>query len=269
MPQRLIVLAAILVLVCPCAARAQSKTIEAEYTYVLGESDTRAQARRVCFLEAKRKAVEQAGTYVESTTEVADLMLSRDEIRTFASAFVEAEQVSEEFFVSGGTFGVKCLVRVQVDPQTLGKRLVEFSSNPTRKRQLESLAVREGELEAQGAAESAVPQTGTAQRTLPSLEALEQEKAKLRGEVQRLGQAAKQVVEPGMTVAEVQALLGPPRVKKLNEHTTSSYECHNYGNIWVVYRDGLVACTRKLLTYRNDYRSDCHCAGNAGEVFTQ
>ncbi|MBU1002102.1 MAG: hypothetical protein KKE73_06230 [Proteobacteria bacterium] len=269
MPQRLLVIAAILVLVCPCLARADSKTIESEYTYVLGESDTRAQARRVCFLEAKRQAVEQAGTFVESVTEVADLMLSRDEIRTFASALVEAELISEEFFVSGGTFGVKCRVRVTVDTQTLGRRLVEFSSSPARKRQLESLAERAGELEVDSGVESAVPLGQSVRKPLPSLEELERDKAKLRDEVLRLGQAARQVVEPGMTMPEVQGLLGPPRVKKLNDRMTVTYECHNYGEIWVVYKDGLVVCTRKRLVYRNDYRSDCHCAGNAGEVFSQ
>ncbi|BBD06884.1 hypothetical protein [Desulfovibrio ferrophilus] len=269
MLQRLIVLAAILALTCPCTVWAGSKAIESEYTYVMGENDTRAQARRLCFLEAKRQAVEQAGTYVESATEVTELMLSRDEVSTFASAFVEAHLVSEEFVVNGGTFAVKCKVRVDVDTETLGRRLVEFSADPTRKKRLGNLADRIKQLEERAGVDSDSSLATARGRTLPSLEELEREKARLRAEVQRLGQAARRVVEPGMTKADVQQLLGPPRVKKLNDKMTSTYECHNYGEIWVVYKDGLVACTRKRLAYRNDYRSDCHCAGMAGEVFTQ
>jgi len=262
MLQRLIVLAMMLALAFPCSVWAGNRTIETEYTTMLGENDTRAQARRQCFEAARRQAMEQAGAYVESSTEVSNLALTKDEVRTFAAAVVETELVSEDFFLKGGAYGLTCKVRAVVDTDSLSRKLAEYSSDPERKRRLENLSRREGELAA-GSGEAAP------RRDLPSPEELEREKAKLRDEVKRLGSAARQVVEPGMTMEEVQSLLGPPRVKKLNDKMTATYECHNYGNIWVVYKDGLVACTRKRLTWKNSYQSDCHCSGMTGEVFFQ
>lgn len=266
MPQRLLVLAAMLAVVLCNPAWAGTRTIETEYTYMMGETDTRAQARRLCFQEAKRQAVEQAGTVVQSSTEVSNLALTHDEISTFASAFVEAELIGEKFFAEGDAFGVRCLVRARVDTDSLSRKLADYSADPARKGRLEALARRVGELEARA---GIAPDANAAQaepRPLPEPEELAREKARLRDEVSRLSRAARQVVEPGMTAAEVVALLGPPRVKKLNDNMTSVYECHNYGTIWVVYKDGLVACTRKRLSWRDNYQSDCHCAGWAGEV---
>lgn len=257
---------AILLAAMPLAALAAPRTLEAEHTYVLGEGDTRADARRICLLEAKRKLVEQVGTWVESRTEVNSLALTQDQIRTFASAFVRVEVTSERFFMSGEAFAVSVSVRGEVDPDAVAPRLMEYASQPDRRTQLLRLSERSRTLEgtALGGGDAAIRG-----RALRSLEELEAEKARLVEETARLGQAAEAVVEPGMTGDEVRGLLGEPRVTKLNETTTSQYACWNYGRVWVVFRDGLVACKRTRLSYRQDYGGDCHCAGLPSEVFTR
>ncbi|WP_461209057.1 hypothetical protein [Desulfocurvus sp. DL9XJH121] len=256
-------LAALLIVVLAAPALAGERIIEARHTYVLGENDTRAQARRLCFEEARRKAVEQAGTWVESETRVRDMALSTDEVRTFASALVRAELVQETFLAQGDTFAVQCQVRAEVDADSLGKKLAAFAEDPVRRERLrEQKDLEDAVLPPRGEG----PQGETVRPPLDDLDKLEAARAKLRRETEQLSRAARAVVSRGMTPGEVQSLLGPPRVKKLNEAMTSTYECHNYGDLWVVFKDGLVACTRNHLEYSSRYRGDCHCAGFSGNV---
>src|SRR4030043_874461 len=73
-----------------------SETIYASYKYSMGDNDTKNDAKRICFIEAKRLAIEKAGTYLESTTEIRNFQLTRDEIRTFAAAIIKVDIASEE-----------------------------------------------------------------------------------------------------------------------------------------------------------------------------
>lgn len=79
---------------------AEIKTIEAESTYIMGDNDSKVDARRIATQEAKRKALEQAGTFVESLTEVRNYRLTNDEIKSYTAGIVETEIVSEQM---GGT----------------------------------------------------------------------------------------------------------------------------------------------------------------------
>lgn len=241
------------------AAWAGAEPLEAEYTYVLGENDTRADARRVCVLEARRKLAEKAGVYVEAVTEVRDMQVTSDEVRAVAGAMVESEVVEERFFMTGDAFAVYVKVRGRVDPAGVQRRLEALAEDPEGRAALGDSARRIRELETRAG------QSGAA-GALPPLEELEAEKARLADRLRRLSRAADVVVSRGMSRAEVEALLGEPRVKKLNDTGAATYLCANYGEVWVIYRDGLVACRRSRLSYRQSYGSDCHCAGMPPEV---
>ena len=62
----------------------------------MGDNDTKNDAKRICFLEAKRLCIEKAGTYIESNSKVINGKLTRDEITTYAAAILKVEIVSEE-----------------------------------------------------------------------------------------------------------------------------------------------------------------------------
>ena len=66
-----------------------------------------------------------------------------------------------------------------------------------------------------------------------------------------------------MTTEEVARLLGQPRALKGDSGSSLGYVCGNYGQTWVVFKDGLVECVRNRLQYKENYKSDCHCAGFA------
>ena len=55
---------------CSPLAFAESKVVTCEGKYVMGDLDTKKDARALALMEAKRLALEQAGTYLESSSEV-------------------------------------------------------------------------------------------------------------------------------------------------------------------------------------------------------
>ena len=54
----------VIILLCFASkAYPASESVFASYKYTMGDNDTKNDAKRICFLEAKRLAVEKAGTY--------------------------------------------------------------------------------------------------------------------------------------------------------------------------------------------------------------
>ncbi|OGP11798.1 MAG: hypothetical protein A3G39_02565 [Deltaproteobacteria bacterium RIFCSPLOWO2_12_FULL_43_16] len=60
----------------PLHVSAQTKEIIAEGTYNMGDGETPSVAESRALLQAKRTALEQAGTYVESYSKVINLQLT-------------------------------------------------------------------------------------------------------------------------------------------------------------------------------------------------
>src|SRR3989338_8149258 len=64
----------------PSHTFAEVKEIISEGTYNMGDGETPSVAESRALLQAKRLALEQAGTYVESYTKVENLQLTKDEL---------------------------------------------------------------------------------------------------------------------------------------------------------------------------------------------
>lgn len=255
-----------------------AKVVQAEHVTVLGDNDTRAQARRVCLLEAKRKLLEQAGTYIEASTEVDRFAVTRDEVRTFASAILAVDIEEETYFVTNeGQFAVRMRVKADVDPIEIRRRLERAVAEPDTWQRMNARARRVRSLEDEAldlqrrmdqGEDPELEHLRAQARIFRSLDEIEEEGAEIMAGVDRVTQLARTVAVKGMTPDEVERLLGEPRSVKVNRSGSSVYECRNYG-LWLVFRDGLLACKRTALRYQQRYGGDCHCAGIVGEVFTQ
>ena len=91
----------ILVFAIPLLASASDDTVklvEAEASYTMGDSDTLAAAEEQAILRAKRKAIEAAGVYIETTSQELELSsgertkhLSRLGTRTLGAAVTETD----------------------------------------------------------------------------------------------------------------------------------------------------------------------------------
>ena len=82
--------------------QAETKTIVSEATYSMGEGETSLFAEAMVLQKAKQRALEEAGTYVESYTHVRNLDLTIDEIKTIAGGVMKTEIVEQNRAVEGG-----------------------------------------------------------------------------------------------------------------------------------------------------------------------
>src|SRR5512134_2082639 len=80
----------------PRLANAEIKVIEADYTYALGDEDSRVDARRIATLEAQRKALEQAGIFVASLSAVKEYRLTGDQVTAYTAGIVATDIIIDE-----------------------------------------------------------------------------------------------------------------------------------------------------------------------------
>jgi hypothetical protein len=132
-----IVAAALLVSASPLASHAAIKEIEAKGTYHLGDNDTKLVGHRLALLEAKRNALEKAGTYVQSITEVKDYQLTKDEIRTYSAGILQVEETKEpEWVMEGKNLEVTVYVKATVDDADVAKKIGALRQDQAATRQL-------------------------------------------------------------------------------------------------------------------------------------
>src|SRR3989338_6791372 len=101
----------------PLQGFAEVKEIISEGTYNMGDCETPTVAESRALLNAKRTAIEQAGTYVESYTKVENLQLTKDEIQVLASGLMEVEILDKKRTIIGDGihFWVKIKAKVNLD----------------------------------------------------------------------------------------------------------------------------------------------------------
>jgi len=106
--------------------RESGDSIIAKHRYAMGDSDTKSDASSKCFLEAKRKAVEYAGVFVESVINVNATdkkTKSRSDVKSIAAATVSAELLSSKTEMENGRLYVDCVVRAKIDKEKLKQNL--------------------------------------------------------------------------------------------------------------------------------------------------
>lgn len=94
----------LILLLIPVIAFAEVKEIISEGTYNMGDGETPSVAESRALLNAKRVAIEQAGTYVESYSKVKNLQLTEDEIKVMASGIMEVTTIDKKRTVVGDGF---------------------------------------------------------------------------------------------------------------------------------------------------------------------
>lgn len=116
----------------PFFASAEIKVIETDNTYVMGDGDSKVDARRIAVREAQRKALGLAGTYVSSLTQVKNFQLTKDEVTAYTAGVMETEIVSEDLNYPSLTIKVRCTI----DTDVLEGQIEQFRGNEELKEQL-------------------------------------------------------------------------------------------------------------------------------------
>ena len=110
-------------LVLTTDAFAETKTFTATHTYILGDHDSKDDARQRCLLEAKRKILEQVGVYIESVSELKNFDLTKDTITTFAAAVMQVKDTKEKVGFENGHMTLTLTTTAQVDLAEVRKQL--------------------------------------------------------------------------------------------------------------------------------------------------
>lgn len=104
--------------------------IISEGTYNMGDGETAHVAESRALLNAKRVALEQAGTYIESYSKVENLQLTKDEIQVLSSGIMEVQILDKKRSISGDSFHFYVKIKAKVDPdriQEMAKKAKEKS----------------------------------------------------------------------------------------------------------------------------------------------
>lgn len=228
----------------PVAAYARTETIFASFKYSIGDNDTKNDARRIAFMEAKRLLLEKVGVYIESETTVVDGMLNRDEIKAFTAAILKVEVVKEDFHISGETQTVTMTVKSDVDPdevgRTLSKILEDKSLQKKIREQQNKLIEMENRINSLQSELAKVDSINAVQLRKERAVVFKQmgELEKIKFTIQSATKSALDNVERGMTPDDVRKIAGEPRSKD----DCAGFISWNYGKVWVFFNGGVVGC---------------------------
>jgi hypothetical protein len=103
-------------------------------------------ATRHAMTRAKREALEEAGTYLESMTVVRDAAVESDEIMALAAGVLKSGIVSRKNFMESELFGIEITARVDVDTGVLNARVKALLSDRNALTEIKRLRSRESEL---------------------------------------------------------------------------------------------------------------------------
>ena len=110
-------------------ASADQRTIEADGEYIVGEGmgEDISTAKERARVYALRNASRQAGVFVESISEVKNLMLTEDEVRTISANVLQVlgEPTFEIIPIDNKAISFKCYVVVVVDDENINEQLMK------------------------------------------------------------------------------------------------------------------------------------------------
>ena len=120
-------------------AFAEVRVVSSQGEYRLGDRDTKEDAVRLATEAAKRNALEQVATYLESVTIVEGVDVTKDEIRTYTAGLVLVLDQQVHLMLEEGTIVVTVDLTAQVDTEDVLHAIVALRENEDARHQLVAL----------------------------------------------------------------------------------------------------------------------------------
>lgn len=128
------------ILWCPTApVSAEVRMISSQGEFRMGDRDTREDAVRLAMEAAKRNALEQVATYLESVTVVEGTDITRDEIRTYTAGLILVLDQQTNLRLDGDTVVVSVDLTSQIDTEEVAQAIVALRENESARHQLATL----------------------------------------------------------------------------------------------------------------------------------
>ena len=119
----------LLFIVLVLSINAKTLTYEVSTNYIMGDNDTKIEARKIALEQAKRIALEQAGTYMEVKTVVEKGKLTVDEIKSFGASVLKTKIKKEKYFFEGNSPILELLVESNIDMDILKQNIEQAKNN--------------------------------------------------------------------------------------------------------------------------------------------
>ena len=183
--------------------------------YRMGDHDTRMDATRMAVEAAKRQALEQVATYLESVTEVKNLDITRDEIRSYTAGIVTVLNQQTRTRLEGGAVVIHVDLTAQVDQEEVILAINALKDNERATQELVSLKTETEQLRQQlDAANQALSTAHTAEQ----VHALTLERQQLLNQMQADALVAQALAG--------YAYITPAKVQQINELLSRARQLH-------------------------------------------
>ena len=120
----------VLCLLLPMPIYAQPVEIIAEGTYQMGDNDTPSIAEERALLKAKRNALEQAGTYITSSTSVKNLQVTEDNLLALSAGVLKVSIIDTQRTQIGNGMEIKVKIKALVDTDKLQELIKNSAEAP-------------------------------------------------------------------------------------------------------------------------------------------
>src|SRR5262249_17367479 len=165
----------------------------------MGDHDTRIDATRMAIEDAERQALEQVATYLESVTEVRNLDVTRDEIRTYTAGIVMVLNQKTRTRLEDGEIVIHVDLTAQVDEHEVVQAIAALRENEGAKQELVSLRATTDQLRQQlDAANQALNMANTSEQ----IQSLTIQRQQLLNQIQSDSLIARSTTEIPAVVTE-------------------------------------------------------------------
>ena len=191
------------------------RVVTATADYRMGDHDTRTDATRMAIEAAKRQALEQVATYLESVTEVKNLDVTRDEIRTYTAGMITVLNQQTSTRLENGVAVIHVDLTAQADQDEVIQAINALRKNELAAQELTSLRAETEQLRQRlDAANQALIAANTAEQ----VRALTLQRQHLLDEMQADALVAQALAG--------YAYVTPAKVKQINELLHRARELH-------------------------------------------
>jgi hypothetical protein len=128
---------------------ADVRTVTAGGEHRMGDHDRRTDAVRLAVEAAKKDALEQVAVYLESVTEVRNLDVTRDDIRTYTAGIVTVLDQTITTRLEGDTVVIRADITAQVDPNEVVRAIASLRDNESARSELLALRTETDHLQQQ------------------------------------------------------------------------------------------------------------------------
>ena len=108
------------------------KTFSVTVNRVMGDDDSKDDLRNMATLEAKRRVLELAGTYLQTATVIRDYKLKSDEVVAIAAGVLSTNQSQENLRLEGESIIFVLTYDITIDLEEIDRRIDEFLKNKVR-----------------------------------------------------------------------------------------------------------------------------------------